>query len=208
MRLFNMLQFPVMRLGLMGLMFPLLLSGCFRASKSDQFYMLQALDASGPVAPAADGPLVGLGPIKVPAYLDRPQMVTALSGQEYRLADEQRWAERLDVNIARVSAQNLSSLIPTDRVLLQPWPREPKPDVQVAINIQALHVDPLGQVVMDAGWSLRYGKDFAQSLNRRFACRQPASSSDYALMVAVESQCLSRLNRDIAAAIRDLVRPR
>jgi hypothetical protein len=178
------------------------LGGCFRASKPDQFYMLRALGDARGAAPASEGPLVGLGPIRIPAYLDRPQIVTAVSGQEYRLSDDHRWAERLDVNIARVTAQNLSTFIPSDRILLHPWPREPKPDVQVAINIQEMHVDPEGEVRMSALWTLHLGKD--SMTNHKFTCHQSASTSDYARMVEVESQCLARLNRDIAAAIKDI----
>jgi uncharacterized lipoprotein YmbA len=181
------------------------LGGCFRSGKPDHFYMLRAVAVPARAAPAGGGPLVGLGPIRIPAYLDRPQIVTAASGQEYRLSDEHRWAERLDDNIARVSAQNLSAYIPSDRIVPHPWPREPKPVVQVAINIQELHLDPVGEVRMSALWTLRYGKE--QAFNRQFSCRLPASSADYALMVEAESQCLARLNRDIANAIRNLDLP-
>lgn len=174
--------------------------GCFRDSKPDQFYMLQAIER--PKAPGAGtgGPLVGLGPIKIPAYLDRPQIVTAASGQQYHLSESHRWAERLDENIARVSAQNLAELIPSDRILMHPWPREPKPDAQLAVNIQEMHVDPAGQVRMSALWSLKLAGD--QLYNHRFSCQQPASLTDYSRMVEVESECLARLNREMAAAIQ------
>lgn len=198
----GLLKWPV--LGLLTLALTGL-SGCFRSGKPDHFYMLRAVAEPARAAPLREGPLVGLGPVRIAAYLDRPQIVTAASGQEYRLSEEHRWAERLDDNIARVSAQNLSAYIPSERIVPHPWPREPKPDVQVAITIQELHLDPLGEVRMSALWTLRYGKD--QAFNRQFACRLPASSADYALMVEAESQCLARLNRDIANAIRNLDLP-
>lgn len=176
------------------------LGGCFRSTVPDQFYMMRAVEGSAQAPPSADGPLVGLGPIRIPDYLDRPQIVTAASGQEYRLSEDHRWAERLDENIARVSAQNLARYIPSDRIIPHPWPREPKPDIQVAINIQEMHVDAEGQVRMSALWTLRHGPAPAES--RRFSCRLPASATDYARMVEVESQCLARLNRDIATAIQ------
>jgi len=179
------------------------LTGCFRNTVPDKFYMLRAANLPGQSAIYGDGPLVGLGPVRIPAYLDRPQIVTATSGQEYRLSEDHRWAERLDENIARVSAQNLSALIPTDRIVMHPWPREPRPDVQVAISIQEMHVDPRGEARMNALWSTRQGK--SDVTNHKFNCHLPASTTDYAQMVEAESQCLARLNREMAAAIKKLL---
>jgi uncharacterized lipoprotein YmbA len=179
------------------------LAGCFRSGRPDQFYMLRAVETGHPGAvPASGGPLIGLGPIRIPAYLDRPQIVTAVSEQEYKLSDDHRWAERLDVTLARVSAENLASLIPTDRIVSYPWPREARPDIQVAINVQEMHMDRKGQARLEALWTLRQGKDLA--LSRKFSCRLPVKAGDYSGMVEAESQCLGRLNREIAAAVRGL----
>jgi hypothetical protein len=181
------------------------LTGCFRNTVPDQFYMLRAADFAGQSVIHGEGPMVGLGPVHIPAYLDRPQIVTATSGQEYRLSEDHRWTERLDENIARVSAQNLSALIPTDRIVMHPWPRESQPDVQVGISIQEMHVDPRGEVRMSALWSLRQGK--SDVTHHRFNCHLPASTTDYAQMVEVESQCLIRLNREMAVAIKKRLQP-
>ncbi|CAL1239104.1 PqiC family protein [Candidatus Methylocalor cossyra] len=175
------------------------LVGCFRVSKPDRFYLLRAR-AEGPAGPATGGPLIGLEPVRIPPYLDRPQIVTALSEQEYQLSDRHRWAERLDVSIARVMAENLSNLLPAAQVVIYPWPREPKPEFQVAIGIREFHIDPEGQARLAALWTLRFAR--APSVSRKFSCRLPASKVDYARMVEAESQCLARLSRDIAAAIR------
>lgn len=181
------------------------LAGCFRSGRPDQFYMLRATEKAqaGPVA-ADGGPRVGLGPIRIPAYLDRPQIVTALSAQEYQLSDNHRWAERLDVTVARVSAENLANLIPTERIVPHPWSRENAPDLQVAINVQEFHVDQNRQARLEALWTLRQGRD--TTLSRRFSCRLPVKAEDYSGMVEAESQCLGRLNREIAGAVRGLGR--
>ena len=179
------------------------LTGCFRAGVQDQFYMLQPVkETSLTVGNGGKGILLGLGPIKVPAYLDRPQIVTATSSQEYRLAESQRWAERLDDNIARVSQENLAVLVPTDRIVMHPWPREARPDIQAAIQIQELHMDPEGNARMVALWSVRPLN--GESTHRRFACTIPAPPNDYAQIVAAESECLTRLNREMAQVIRQV----
>jgi len=183
--------------------YSMMVAGCFRGAAQDQFYMLHPIKEAAPSpAAAVKGPLVGLGPIKVPAYLDRPQIVTAASDQEYRLAENQRWAERLDDTIARVSLENLSSLVPTDRIVMHPWSRETKPDVQATIQIQEMHLDPEGHARMVALWSLKSAK--GETTNHRFSCSIGVSPSDYGQIVGAESECLARLNRDMAQGIRHL----
>jgi len=174
-------------------------AGCFRSGPPDQFYMLRAEDAPVGNRMAGDGPLLGLGPIRIPAYLDRPQIVTAASAQEYRLSEDHRWAERLDDNIARVTARNLSNYLPTVRIVMHPWPREPKPDIQIALTLQEMHVDARGQIRMSALWSLR--GNGREPRGYQFNCNLPASISDYAVMVEAQSQCLARLNRAMAQEI-------
>jgi uncharacterized lipoprotein YmbA len=180
-----------------------MVTGCFGGGVQDQFYMLQPVKETPPSAKnPARGPLIGLGPIKVPAYLDRPQIVTAASDHEYRLAESQRWAERLDDNIARVSLENLAALVPTDRIVMHPWSRETKPDAQVALQIQELHVDPEGHARMVAFWSLKSAK--GETANHRFSCSIAVSPSDFGAIVGAESECLGRLNREMAQGIQHL----
>ena len=183
-------------LGLTGL------AGCFRSSPPDQFYMLRAEDAHGGNRQVGAGPLLGLGPIRIPAYLDRPQIVTAASGQEYHLSEDHRWAERLDDNVARVTARNLTNDLPGVRIVMHPWPREPKPDVQISLTLQEMHVDARGQARMSALWSLRV--EGQETRHFQFNCNLPASVSDYAVMVEAQSQCLARLNRDMAREVADV----
>jgi uncharacterized lipoprotein YmbA len=178
--------------------------GCFRSNAQDQFYMLQPVkETSTSAAQAGQGPLIGLGPIKVPAYLDRPQIVTASSAHEYRLAENQRWAERLDDNIARVTQENLAALIPTDRIVMHPWSREIKPDLQVSVQIQELHVDADNNARMVALWSLKPSK--GELISHRFTCSLAVPPQDFGQIVAAESDCLARLNREMAQGIRQQV---
>ena len=67
-----------------------------------------------PGTAAAQGPVIGVGPITVPKYLDRPQIVTRSGRNQLALGEFDRWAEPLQDNVLRVLAENLAFLIPTD----------------------------------------------------------------------------------------------
>jgi len=184
------------------------LYGCFRNTAPIHFYMLRPLtftESPHAAIPRANpGPIIGLGPIRMSDYLDRPQIVTAVSEQEYRLAEEHRWAERLDQTLARVLAENLSVLVPTERVVFHPWSRQQQVDAQVLVTIQELHVDAAGQVHLAANWALRCGEKAA--VNRKSSCRLPASDTDYRQIVDAQSQCIGQLSREIANSVRALLR--
>lgn len=181
------------------------LSGCIRNGAPIHFYMLEPIATSQGVSGTtaeAGAPVIGLRQVRIPAYLDRPQIVTALSNQEYKLAEDQRWAERLDDTVTRVLAENLSNLIPTERVVFHPWSPQQKVDAQISVNIQEFHADAAGQVRLGALWTIK-GAESGPS-HRKFSCRQPASTTDYARIAAAHSACLGRLSQEIAEAVRTL----
>ena len=45
---------------------------------------------------------VGVGPIRLPSYLDRDQMVTRVTQNRFAVAENDRWAEPLEDNFALV----------------------------------------------------------------------------------------------------------
>src|SRR5262245_59454821 len=88
-----------------------------------RFYVLRAI-ADQPAAVPAKGIAIGIGPITLPQYLNRPQIVTRVSGNQLAVAEFDQWGGDLNDNVTRALATNLSSLLETDRVFLFPWKDE------------------------------------------------------------------------------------
>ena len=63
---------------------------------------------------------VAVGPVSVPAAVDRPQIVVSTGPNQVRLDEFNRWASPLQNNIARVVAENLVAMLGTPRVTLFP----------------------------------------------------------------------------------------
>ena len=59
---------------------------------------------------------VVVGPVSVPAVVDRPQIVVNTGPNQVRLEEFNRWASPLQNNIARVVADNLVAMLGTPRV--------------------------------------------------------------------------------------------
>ena len=184
----------------------LLLSGCMGGSKPVEFYMLNAdsgVAGTARVPVAAQGTVIGLGPIHIPEYLNRPQMIIAVTDNQYQLSENHRWAERLDQNISLALFKALPSQLGTDRIVRYPWSYRQVVDYQVRIDILEFNVDASGQSRLIAQWSVK-PKD-KPAIDKRSEYRFPASTTDYAVMVKAQSQCLTKLGEEIALTLRRLM---
>ena len=184
----------------------LVLSGCMRNSGPAQFYMLNAdsgIADTVRVPAASQGAVIGLGPIRIPEYLNRPQMIVAISDNEYRLFEDHRWAERLDQNISLALFKALPRQIGTDRIVRFPWSQRQVIDYQVGIDILEFNVDANGQSRLIAQWFIKR-KD-KPTIDRRSDYLFPASTTDQAVMVKAQSQCLTKLGQEISATLRQLM---
>jgi uncharacterized protein len=176
------------------------------ASTPSRFYMLNTLAPSPEMSSASQaerGPVIGLGPITFPKYLDRPQIVSRASPYQLALGEFDYWAEPLQENFSRVLAENLSLLIPTDNLLLENWPRSVTLDYQVRVEVR--HFDGWlgGESALIARWSI-LDRAERELMSRKVHLHAPAGGRDYEAMVVAMNQMLEALSRDIAAAIQRL----
>ncbi|MGH7335090.1 MAG: PqiC family protein [Candidatus Rokuibacteriota bacterium] len=194
MRLRSSLHTVVALLALLGV------AGCFSRSVPPRSYVLAA--GSTPTSAAAGrGPAVGVGPMVIPAYLDRPAIVLRAAGDEVRLSEEHRWAESLKDGVARVVAENLSVMIPTDAIVIYPW--KSLWTIQYRVTLEILRFDgPLGgAAVLNARWRLLDGTG-KELVLRAVNLSEAAGGPTHAALVSAQSRLLERVSRDIAAEIR------
>jgi uncharacterized lipoprotein YmbA len=190
----------------MMVMPPLFMSGCIhKESKPIHFYRLTAetginTNQSALNQDKTENPMIGLGPIHIPEYLDRPQMVIAVTDHQYRLSEDHRWAESLDKNISLALFKALPNQLGTERIVRYPWPQRLAIDYQIGIDILEFNVDANSQSRLTAQWFIKR-KD-QTTIDKRFDCRIPSSNTNYDVMVEAQSQCLSKLGREIANTFR------
>ncbi len=181
------------------------ISGCAR-SPSSRFYLLDSLVNP---ASAQEGKTfsdnrcvsIGIGPVEIPDYLDRAQIVTHVTPNEIKLAEFDRWAESLKDNLTRVLAKNLSTLLCVKEISFFPWRREIPRDYRIEVKVIRFDGSPGDKVVLEAWWTLLSGdgKTLLQSKRSNFS--EPANSRDYKTMVSAQSRNLASLSREIAETI-------
>jgi uncharacterized lipoprotein YmbA len=184
--------------------------GCFNLGKNappTKFYMLHAMNKPEG-RPSQAGRMgeafIGVGPIKIPSYLERPQIVTRGADYEVEIADFANWAEPLKDSCGRVLAESLAGELGTEKVVVFPWTSEVPVDYQVQLEV--LRFDgTLGQgVVLDVGWMI-YGKPRRGLLvNKHSLIHADTQGPDYGALVQAMSETLGKLGGDIASEIRKL----
>ncbi len=180
----------------------LLLVGCASNAPS-RYYVLSPLTGEGKVTPEESCVNVGMGPIKLPEYVNRPQIVIRTAPNELVLSYFDLWAEPLTDSVPRMLAENISRLICTREVLLYPWKPSRAPDYRVEVEV--LHMDgTLGKTVdLEAWWNVSYGAEKAR-VTKRSSYSEPAAGQDYDALVQAHSRALAALSRDIAGALKEL----
>lgn len=180
----------------------MLIAGCVSSPDSRYF----TLNATMNHAVESSSLSVVVGPVSVPAAVDRPQIVVSTGPNQVRVDDYNRWASPLQSNISRVVADNLGSILGTPRVTVFPQALVATADYQAAVEVQSFG-SALGEAAtLDAVWTVRRIKDGKLRVGRT-TVREPASERGYDALAAAHSRAAARLSQDIAGAVRALDGP-
>jgi hypothetical protein len=156
-------------------------------------------------SPGPVQPVIGVGPIRLPGYLDQDQIVTRISPNHVTLSEKDRWAEPLRDNIAQVLAQNLSMLLQTDQVVLHPWSAQQRPAYQLEIDVMSFEIDSAGPADLTARWVLRDVASRQTIADKETRLTSSARGTSSELSVASLSKALGDFSIQIAKVIGQTV---
>src|SRR5215475_2705553 len=140
-----------------------LFAACSTTSPT-RFYVLSTSADKPEGAPANVS--VGVGPVNLPQYLDRPQIVTRLSSNQLVVGEFDQWGGQLDDNFSRTLAGNLSILLQTDQVQLYPWKDDASLGFAVTVDVINFEQDVDGSSLLDVYWSLIDARSESVKLRR------------------------------------------
>jgi uncharacterized lipoprotein YmbA len=184
------------------------LSGC-ASSPNPRFYLLSSLEGTSPeVKPSGEERCfsIGIGPISIPYYLDRPQIVTRGASNEFTLAEFDRWGEPVGDNLKRALAANLSILLCTKTIAFFPWRGGIPVDYRIEMEVLRFDGSLGGNVSLDAWWMVSGGDGKKILASKRSTLTEAVGGQDYKSLVSAESRALGTLSREIAETIRTLAK--
>ena len=185
----------------------IMLGGCGR-SPASRFYVLSPLPESEKdmqVKTDKGCYAIGIGPITLPDYTDRSEIVTRISPNKLSLGEFDRWAEPLVDGFPRILMENLSSLLCADPITLYP-PTGPI-SIDYRVEVEVIRFDgTLGESAsLIARWTLFNEKKMRILLTRRSNLSSSATAGDYEAQVSAQSQNIAALSREIAEAFKTVI---
>jgi uncharacterized lipoprotein YmbA len=181
-------------------------SGC-ASSPPSRFYLLSSLETPRPeMKPSADERCfsIGIGPVRIPEYLNQPKIVTRGSANQLKLAEFDRWSEGLNGNFTRVLAENLSVLLCTKAIAIFPWRGGIPLDYRIEMDVQRFDGTLGGDVSLEAWWMILSGDGKTLLQSKRTSVSESAGGGDYESLVRAHSRTLEKLSREVAEAIKAL----
>jgi uncharacterized lipoprotein YmbA len=180
--------------------------GCTATTEKARFYKLNSLTSPGSTANAqgtGGSVAIGIGPIKFPDHLDRPEIVTRTSGNALQLAEFHRWAGSLEKDFSRILAENLSILLSTDYIFMFPFAQATPIDYRVAVEVVRFDGELGKSATLIARWTMiEEGEEKTLKSIRRSQVTEPADGNSYEAMVAALSRTVEDLSREIAETIQ------
>jgi len=176
----------------------ILIGGC--ASPVSRFYTLSATTAA---AEPESQLSVSVGPVSVPAAVDRPEIVVSIGANQVRLEEFKRWASPLKDEISRVVAENLVAMLGTGKVTQSPQGLSGDAAYRASIEVRRFESVPGESARLDAVWTVSRTRD-DKSMTGRTSVQEKVQQEGYDGLAAAHSRAIARLSRDIADAVRTL----
>jgi uncharacterized protein len=172
------------------------ITGC-GTSAPPKFYSLSSTSTPIGVAPANLAVLVG--PISIPAGVDRPEFVVQNGANRVDIEEFNRWSAPLNDSIAKVVAGDLSALLGTPDVATAPLAYF-NAAYRVTIDVQRFDSIRGQGAMLDAVWVVR--KANGDTRSGRTVAHETVQGDGFDALAAAHSRALATMSADIATVIR------
>jgi uncharacterized lipoprotein YmbA len=174
------------------------IAGCSH-SPPMRYVTLSAAPAATPLATGRIEP-VQLTALHIPGELDRPEVVTQISGNQLSVDEGTRWGAPLARMMRRTLAEDLLSRLPEGSFVLpdSPAPTETR---ALVVTVLDLEIDTNKTLRMQAAWTLSTGRPGRVVLTRQATLSVEMPDSNAAGQAASMSRALGQLADRIAASI-------
>ncbi|MFO8240190.1 MAG: PqiC family protein [Dissulfuribacterales bacterium] len=185
-------------------LFAMVVWGC-AGTPATRFFVLSSITATEKVKDLEDERClaIGIGPVRIPEYLNRPEIVTGVTSNEVRMDEFAKWAEPLEDNIQRALAENLLSLLCIRAIDIFPHRGHISLDCWIDVQVIDMNGIPGETALLDISWSIYDGTDERKSplLTKRSSYIEPAKGEEPGPFVLAQSRNLASFSREIADAV-------
>ena len=165
-----------------------LLTGCGGAK--DEYYRLTP---SGPAVLKTSGLAVGVGPLMLPTYVDRAELVFQSGPNKFEIPAKVRWAGSLQDNFGQVLAADIGRHLNSGNIVANPSPGDTRFRYRVSVLVRQFHAVSGEDAILEASWRVETA-DTRQVLRTGGGSYHARISGDgYPPVVAAESDLVEQL---------------
>ena len=175
------------------------LGGCLGRSPNVEHFVLASQGPATVGEAGADAPAVLIGPVRLPAYLDRPQLARLSAGGAIDLDEYTRWLGGFEENFLRAVSFEVSRRTNSIRVATHPSKAPFDFDARVRLHVDDLVVVDDRTLRVRIRWSI--GAGGAPVSLHVFEEDRPLADRSSAAVVAAHDAALAELGRRIAEAV-------
>lgn len=181
---------------------PLLLVGLFTAcgGARENYYRLNATTAAS-TGSSDSGLSVAIGPVALPSYIDRAEIVFATGPNEFQIPTNALWIGSLQENISRTVAADLGQAL-SSRNVRSGFEAGPPPHYRVALDIRHFHGISGQEAILDLSWRIENGASGEIFSRHSASFHEPIIGDGYGPLVAAESRLLAQCAAAIARSLR------
>lgn len=176
----------------------LALAGCLGRSPDVEHFVLASEGPGTLGAAGADATAVLIGPVRLPAYLDRPQLARLDAGGAIELDEFTRWLGGFEENFLRAVSFEVAKRTGSIRVVTHPSKAPFAFDAKVRLHVDDLVVVDGRALRIRIRFSIDRGGDVALYV---FEADRPLADGANATIVAAHDAALAELGKRIAEAV-------
>ncbi|MDD4183719.1 MAG: PqiC family protein [Candidatus Omnitrophica bacterium] len=191
--------------------FILFLNGCMSVSNSPnpRFYTLYASDKekNSQEFNIPANTIIGIGPVRIPEYLNRPQIVTNNKDKTIFFDEFNRWAESLDFALARLINNDLTLIIPKTSLQMFPWDLTIAVKYQVIVDVVQLENNLNHDLLFVTQWSIIDLEKKRAVFTKRSEFRHDIYPHNYYGLTEALSAATMSLSKEVAQGLVSVVKP-
>jgi len=185
----------------------MVLAGCVGSSRPSRFYTLATSDVRPGTTITAADTMLAVGPVEIPEYVDRHQIVTRAGTNELVVADFDRWAGSLPEEITRSLVAVLADRLSPRNVAVTTWRSahlvRAAATYRAAVTITRFDGSLGHSVVLRGRWALtadRAGKA-SSILVKEATVTENVDGAGYDALVAAMERALVRFGEEMADSV-------
>lgn len=160
------------------------------------------LNSDGPVPVRTAGLFVAIGPVTLPGYIDRPELVFQSGTNQFQVPTTAVWTGTLHDNVVQTLRDDVGRRLDSGNVVAFPAPSGTPVRYQVEVNVAQFHAISGTNAILDVSWRVVEPSSGRTISRHNGSYSEPIAGDGYDAVVKAESGLVGQLADGIVRSLR------